>query len=163
MNLRALGKVTRIGCKYEPSFTIYIFRASPSWGLAQGQLHFCVLPYVAQPSDNNMSQIFRAIVFVGLLSRRPESQWTCACPLFIMVCLNGVHVEAKGHWSVTTSVTLALAFYYASWEGGAPSPQQNADLKRQKVRALYLCCVTSFFCLLLFTIVFILEMFMMKY
>lgn len=38
--------------------------------------------------------------------------------LFIMVCLNGVHVEAKGHWSITTSVTLALAFYHLSQGGG---------------------------------------------
>lgn len=79
--------------------------------------------------------------------------------LSIMVCLNGVHVEAKGHWSITASVTLALAFYYASLGRGAPSPQQNADLKRQKVRALYLCCVISFFSLLVFTIVFILAIF----
>lgn len=58
----------------------------------------------------------------------------------MMVCLNGVHVEAQGLLSVTTAA--AVAFYYAS--GGAPSPQQYADLKTGKVSALCMrCCVTS--------------------
>lgn len=38
-----------------------------------------------------------------------------------MVCLNGVHVEAQGLLSITTAVTLAVAFYYASGGGGALS------------------------------------------
>lgn len=38
MNLTALEKVTRIGCKYELSIIFYINWAPPSGGLAQGQL-----------------------------------------------------------------------------------------------------------------------------
>lgn len=38
MNLTALEKVTRIGCKYELSIIFYIYWAPPSGGLAQGQL-----------------------------------------------------------------------------------------------------------------------------
>lgn len=65
-----------------------------------------------------------------------------------MVCLTGVHVEAQGPLSVTRAVTLALVFYYAS--RGAPFPQQKAELKTGKVRALCMCCcVTSLFHLLL--------------
>lgn len=59
-----------------------------------------------------------------------------------MVCLNGVHVEAQGLLSITTAVTLAVAFYYAS--GGAPSPQQHADLKTDKVRVLCMCLLCDF-------------------
>lgn len=60
-----------------------------------------------------------------------------------MVCLNGVHVEAQGLLSITTAVTLAVAFYYASG-GGAPSPQQHADLKTDKVRVLCMCLLCDF-------------------
>lgn len=37
-----------------------------------------------------------------------------------MVCLNGVHVEAQGLLSITTAVTLAVAFIMLVW-GGALS------------------------------------------
>lgn len=39
MNLKALEKVSRIGCKYEPSISLYLYWASPFEGLAKGQLH----------------------------------------------------------------------------------------------------------------------------
>lgn len=84
MNLRAFGKVTRIGCKYEPSFFIYIFRASPPWGLAQGQLHFCVLAagsYLAIHLISLHSSFFDHR-FMVLLTWKPDGQWTCACPLY---------------------------------------------------------------------------------
>lgn len=66
----------------------------------------------------------------------------------MMVYLNGVHVEAQGLLSITTAVTLAVAFIMLLW--GAPSPQQHADLKTDEVRALCVgYCVTSFLHLLL--------------
>lgn len=108
------------------------------------------------PFDTIVFQFFFWSLFCGIIV--VPKAWKVSEPvpvLSIMVCLNGVHVEAKGHWSITTSVTLALAFYYGSLGRGAPSPQQNTDLKRPKVRALYLCCVISFFSLLVFTIILI--------
>lgn len=69
----------------------------------------------------------------------------------MMVCLNGVHVEAQGLLSITTAVTLAVAFIMLLW--GAPSPQQHADLKADEVRALCVgYCVTSSFLHLLLSI-----------
>lgn len=38
MNLRALEKVARIGCKYDLSFLLYSCWALPSGGFAEGQL-----------------------------------------------------------------------------------------------------------------------------
>lgn len=68
----------------------------------------------------------------------------------MMVCFNGVHVKAQELLSITTAVTLAVAFIMLVW--GAPSSQQHADLKTDKVRALCLCyCVTSLLQLLPFT------------
>lgn len=59
----------------------------------------------------------------------------------MMVCLNGVHVEAQGLLSITTAVTLAVGLIMLVW--GAPSPQRHADLKTDKVRDLCMCCVIS--------------------
>lgn len=67
----------------------------------------------------------------------------------MMVCLNGVHVEAQGLLSITSAVTLAVAFYYAS-VGGRPLHSSTLILKTDKVRALCVCyCVTSLLHLLL--------------
>lgn len=56
----------------------------------------------------------------------------------MMVCLNGVHVEAQGLLSITSAVTLAVAFYYAS-VGGRPLHSSTLILKTDKVRALCVC------------------------
>lgn len=107
MNHRALEKVARIGCKYEPSFTLYIHWASPSWGLASGQLHcssVCVgpgprglwfsrpFPRTKTPPTFIMLEIRRHWHLQGKL----DSPWTSVSPLWILICLNGVHVEAQG-------------------------------------------------------------------
>lgn len=64
---------------------------------------------------------------------------------------NGVHVEAQGlNMSITTAVTLAVAFHNAS-AGGAPSPQQHTDLKTDKgTCSLYAMCRVASLSLSLF-------------
>lgn len=70
-----------------------------------------------------------------------------------MVCLNGVHVEAQRLMSVTTAVTFAVAFHYAS--GGRPLHSRMLIWRMERYVLLCMCCcVTSLFHLLLSICVF---------
>lgn len=99
-------------------------------------------------------QTFDLHLLTLVVPRRFESQWTCVSPLKMMVCLNGVHVEAQRLMSVTTAVTLALAFYYASVGG---RPLHSSTLIWRLPRYVLSVCVVWLFHLLLSVSVFTLS------
>lgn len=149
MNLRALEKVARIGCKYQPSFTIYIYWASPAWGLALGQLHcssVCVCwPWFSQPSGNTMTLFIILDVWdylwVFLKSWRVGEPVRVLCTLWSVLMV----FMLKHKDSITTPVTLALAFMMLVWGGGRPLHSSMMIWRLHKVRALCMCCCVAFF------------------